>query len=199
VIRVYRRPVEEADLGALTKGRGSFARNVLMFTAPGTVVLLAAVYLISRSWLAATAIAGLFLVGSVTSNARFFRKVRDRRASGADRTMVEVMEVEATRVIDIEPQGSHGPAYCFFAGDGQAVLLVGQWLLERRKFPTLAFRLSRWVEDGQPIRIEAIGKKVKPEPSTVSLRGGYSNRDVEVFTARPDTLQQDLDAAFGRR
>jgi hypothetical protein len=196
---VYRRPVEAADLGALTKGRGSLARNILMLTAPVTVGLLAAVYVISRSWPAAAVIAGLFLVGSVTSNVRFFRKVRARTASGADGTLVEVMEVEASRVFDIEPQGSHGPAYCFFAGDGQAVLLVGQWLLERRKFPTLSFRLSRWSQDGTPIRIEAIGKKVKPEPSTVSLRGGYSNCDVEVFPASPDTLQRDLDTAFGRR
>jgi hypothetical protein len=117
-----------------------------------------------------------------------------RAKPGTDRSTVEVMEVEATRVLDVEHLGSHGPAYCFFTADGRALLLVGQWLM---RIP-VSFRLFRWVEDGQPIRIEATGRKAAPEHSTVGLQSHYSNGDIEIFRAQPQTLQQDLENAFGK-
>lgn len=142
-------------------------------------------------------ISGLAFVGSVISNVRFFRKVHAREASKVDVAAVEVLDVEASRVLDIDHVGDHGSAYCFFAGDGNAVLLVGQWLLKYRKFPSLSFRLARWSDSGEPIRIEVIGKKVKPEHSAIGLKDNYSHNDIEVFNASPDTLQQDLQNAFG--
>jgi hypothetical protein len=77
------------------------------------------------------------------------------------------------------------------------LLLVGQWSIQTPRFPSLSFRLFRWVEDGTPIRIEVIGSKTAPEPSTLALQSHYSNGDIEVFRAQPQTLQQDLENAFG--
>jgi hypothetical protein len=168
----------------------------LTVTLPIGAVLFVGMYLIVNSLLALT-LAGLFVLGSTWSNARFFKTAGAREKSGTERPTVEVMEVEATRVLDIEHLGSHGPAYCFFTGDGSALLSIGQWMMRFPKFPSLSFQLFRWVDDGKPIRIEVSGGTVEPEHSTIGLKSHYSNGDIEVFQAQPDTLQQDLENAFG--
>jgi len=45
-----------------------------------------------------------------------------------------------------------------------------------------------------------VGGRGRPgsEHSTVALQGHYSNGDIEVFRARPETLQEDLENAFGK-
>jgi hypothetical protein len=98
--------------------------------------------------------------------------------------------------LGVEPLGDHGPALVFFADNSKALLLVGQWLLEYRSFPSSSFRLYQWADTKEPIRIEPTGKRVKPEHSTVQLRPSYRLADVEVFEATPETLQHDLDRTF---
>ena len=198
MIRSYRRAADEADLKAMTHGKGSLVRNVMMVSLPMGFVLLLGMYWLTRSYVAALVVAGAVALGSIWSNVRFFRTVGERGTPGSEQSTVEVMEVESTRVLDIEHLGSHGPAYCFFTADGTALLLVGQWLLEFPRFPSLSFRLFRWADDGKPIRIEATGESIEPEQSTVALQGHYTNGDIEVFRAQPQTLQQDLESAFGR-
>jgi hypothetical protein len=80
-----------------------------------------------------------------------------------------------------------------------ALLLVGQWLLRYRSFPSKSFRLYQWADTRKPIRLEPTGRRIKPEHSTVQLRANYRLSDVEVFEATPETLQHDLDRAFERR
>ncbi len=109
------------------------------------------------------------------------------------------MEIQASRVLGIEPLGSHDPALVFFAGDGKALLLVGQWLLSYRSFPSTSFRLYQWADTKKPIRIEPTGRRISPEHSTVQLRPSYRFADVEVFEATPETLQNDLDRAFDKK
>jgi hypothetical protein len=198
MIRSYRRAADAEDLKAMTQGKGSPVRNILTVTFPIGVLLWLGTYWLARSAWPALVVAGAFVLGSVWSNARFFKTVGARAKPGTDRSTIEVMEVEATRVLDIEHLGSHGPAYCFFTVDGRAMLLVGQWLMQARRFPSLSFRLFRWVEDGTPIRIEVTGSRTAPEHSTVALQSHYSNGDIEVFRAQPQTLQQDLENAFGK-
>jgi hypothetical protein len=198
MIRIYNRAVDNTDLKEMTRGRGALFRNVLQVTLPIFLGLFLVVYFPFKSLMAAGMISGLFLIGSVVSNARFFREVRRRETSKKDKQAVQVMEVEAFRVFDIEHLGSHGPAYCFFVENGQALLLVGQWMLEYRRFPSLSFRLHRWSDSGKPIRVEVTGKRVKAEHSTVGLRQGYRNGDIEIFDAHPETLQEDLQKAFGQ-
>ena len=77
-------------------------------------------------------------------------------------------------------------------------MLIGQWLMRLPEFPSLSFRLFRWVDDGRPVRIEVTGTKIRLEHSTVGLQSHYSNGDIEVFRAQPHTLQQDLETAFGK-
>lgn len=198
MIRSYRRAADAEDLKAMTQGKGSPVRNVLTVTLPIGALLFLGMYWLARSVWPALVVASAFVLGSVWSNARFFRTVGARARPGTDRSTVEVLEVEATRVLDIEHLGSHGPAYCFFTADGRALLLVGQWLMRTPRFPALSFRLFRWVEDGTPIRIEVTGSKTAPEHATVALQSHYSNGDIEIFPAQPQTLQQDLENAFGK-
>jgi hypothetical protein len=198
MIRSYRRAADTADLKAMTQGKGSLVRNVVMVTLPMGFALFLGMYWLTRSYVAALVVAGVVASASIWSNVRFFRTVGERGRPGSEQSTVDVMEVEATQVLDIEHLGSHGPAYCFFTADGTALLLVGQWLMKVSRFPSLSFRLFRWAADGKPIRIEATGKTVEAEPSTVALQGHYRNGDVEVFRAQPQTLQQDLENAFGR-
>ncbi|HEX5959114.1 MAG TPA: hypothetical protein VFY92_10750 [Hyphomicrobiaceae bacterium] len=86
----------------------------------------------------------------------------------------------------------------FFSDDGKALLLVGQWLLSCRSFPSRSFRLYRWADTRKPIRIKSTGRRIRPEDSAACLRASHRLSDVEVFEATPETLQHDLDNAFGK-
>jgi hypothetical protein len=198
VIRTFHTSVDDRDVKAMTRGKGSLGRNLLLVSLPIALFLFAVVYVIWRSWVAASVIGGASLIASAWSNVRFFSKVRRRQAAHANSAAVEVTEVEASRIFDIEPLGSHGPAFVFFAGDGKALLLIGQWLLHYRSFPSTSFRLYQWADTKEPIRIEPTGRRVKPEHSTVQLHASYRLNDVELFEATPETLQHDLDRAFDK-
>jgi hypothetical protein len=200
VIRTFHTSADDRDFKAMTRGKGSLGRNLFLVCIPGALFLFALVYVISRRSLTAASVVGvLAFVASAWSNISFFTDVRRRKKAQADSQSVEVTEVQASRVVDIEPLGSHGPAWVFFAADGKALLLVGQWLLRCRSFPSTSFRLYQWAETKKPIRIEPTGRRVKPERSTVQLRSSYRLTDVEVFQATPETLQHDLDRAFDKR
>ena len=113
---------------------------------PGRALLFLGIYWLTRSYVAALVVAAAVALGSIWSNVRF-RTVGEQGRPGSEKSTVEVMEVEATRVVGIEHLGRHDPAYCFFTSDGTALL---------------------------------------------------RNGDIEVFRAQPQTLQQDLENAFGR-
>jgi hypothetical protein len=199
VIRTFQTSVDDRDLRAMMRGKGSPSRNLLLVSLPAALLLFAVVYVVCRSWLAASVVGVLLLTASAWSNGRFFSNVRRRQQSRADAGAVQVTEVEASRVLDIEPLGSHGPALAFFAADGRALLLAGQWLLGCRSFPSSSFRLYQWADTKKPIRIEPTGRRVKPEHSIAQLRPSYRLTDVEAFEATPETLQHDLDRAFDKR
>jgi len=199
MISIHHRAADDLDLEALTEGRGSLLRNVVTASLPGTAIVFGIVYLIWRSVMAAAVVGVGLFAGSLVSNIRFFRKVRLRQSLKADSTAVEVWEVSAQRVLDIEPLGDNAPALCFFTGDRKALLLVGQWLLEQDSFPALSFRLHRWRETQECIRIEVAGPQIEPEHSTVRLRSSHRFGKVELIEAGPETLQEDLDRALDRK
>ena len=195
MIRSFRQAAGPKDLHSLVPAGDSLGRNLLRGALPVSVVVFGVVYLVSRSpWLAG-GVAAVVFAASLKSNVSFFRDV-NRRKGSADPEAVEVIEVEASRVFDIEPLGSHGPAYVFFSDDGRALLLIGQWLLQRRKFPTQSFRLHRWADTGEPIRIMPSGGKIKPEQSNVRVPSSPRVPDIAIITAAAETLQDDLDRAF---
>ncbi|HEX6155397.1 MAG TPA: hypothetical protein VFZ54_05190, partial [Burkholderiales bacterium] len=105
----------------MTRGSGSLGRNLLFVSFPVSLFLLGVVYLLSRSLIAAAIVGALTFLASARSNVRFFTDVRRRQDSRADDRAVEVTEVQASRILDIEPLGSHGPAWVFFGDDGRAV------------------------------------------------------------------------------
>jgi len=198
VIRTSHASADDRDFKAMTRGKGSLGRNLALVYIPVALFLFALVYVVWRSLTAASIVGGLAFIASAWSNTRFFSDIRRRKDSRADSQSVEITEVHASRVLDIEPLGSHGPALVFFAADGNALLLVGQWLRGYRSFPSTSFRLYRWADTKKPIRIEPTGPRVKPEHSTVQLRPNYRLSDVETFKATPETLQDDLDRAFNK-
>ena len=103
-----------------------------------------------------------------------------------DDQAVEVIEVDASRVLDIEPlviMARHCASSV--VGEGKALLLIGQWLLEQRSFPSRAFRLHRWAHTRRLIPIESIGAEIIPEHSTVQLPSDSKIGDVELFGRTP--------------
>ena len=199
MIRTFHTSADDRDFRAMMRGRGSLGRNLFFVSFPVALFLFALVFLLWRSLIVASIVGVSAFLASVWSNVSFFTDVRRRQNSRLDGRAVEVTEVQASRVLDIEPLGSHGPAWVFFDDGGKALLLVGQWLLPFRSFPSRSFHLYRWADTKKPIRIKSIGRRVKPEHSTVRLRASYRLTDVEVFEATPETLQNDLDRAFGGR
>ncbi|SMC25570.1 hypothetical protein SAMN02745857_02216 [Andreprevotia lacus DSM 23236] len=194
-IEISRRAPVDDDFKALQQQGTSFGRAIsLALLVFG--VLAALIYWLSKSWLAASLIGGGLFASSVVSNWRFRQEQQRRRAMAADPQAVEVIEVAPLRVVDIQPLGSNGPALVFFGNDEQAVLVVGQWTAEFEPFPAAHFRIHRWADTGEPIRIECLGKLIVPESSSVALQPGYRFGYVEWFKASPETLQQDLALAF---
>lgn len=198
MLRTSYRAASERDFKAVTKGRGSLGRNLLVIAPLMTAVLFTLAYAFSHSVPVAGLVAGGILAASIASNLRFFRELTRRRQMVGNPHAVEVTEVTATRIMDIEPLGSHGPAFCFFVGDGKALLLVGQWLNECRSFPANSFLLHRWADTKKIIRIETSGQRNAAETITIRLRPTYRVKDIELFDATPETLQSDLDRAFDR-
>jgi hypothetical protein len=196
MIREYLAPADDDDLQAIAPPGTSIGRNFLLGTVPGTAIVAGIVYIVSRSLIATGVLGGAVLAASVVSNVRYFRDVGRRRTGKADERAVEVIEVEASSALDIEPLGSHGPAYVFFSSEGKALLLIGQWLLEQPSFPSLSFRVRRWADTGKPIRIEARGSEIEPKEAAVLVPSSPRVGDIELLDAREETLQQDLDAAF---
>lgn len=196
MLSTYRRPVDDLDLKSLTHEKGSFQRNVVTRTIPVTVIVFGVVYMLRRSILIAGAVAAALLVGSLTSNFRFFRYVKRRKSQKQDAAAVEVLEVSASNVLEVEPLGDNAPAYCFFVGGRKALLLVGQWLLRYEPFPAGVFRLHRWADTKQPIRIDSVEQPMKAEASAIRLRRTHRFGKVEILDASPETLQEDLDRSL---
>jgi hypothetical protein len=197
MLAISHRAANDLDLRAVTQGRGTLQRNVATLSAPAGIVVGGIAYAFSRSWWIAVA-AGVGLFGlSLCSNLMFFRRVRHCESLRADSTAVEVLEVSANRVLDVEVVGDNEPAFCFFVEERKALLVVGQWLHEYDFFPSKRFCLHLWSETKIPIRIDAIGPTAIPERSGVQLRTTYRTRKFELIDASPDTLQADLDSTFG--
>lgn len=195
MIRTSLVEADERDLQAMAPPANSPAQNFLSATLPISIVAFLVIYGVSRSpWIAGITAGGL-MAASIVSNVRFFRKVARRRLEQG-RLAVEAIDVEASRVFDIEPLGSSGPTFVFFAGDGKALLLSGQWLLEQPSFPTHSFRLRRWADTGKAIRIEARGPEIDPERSAIQVPYASRSKDTWLMDAAPDTLDQDLRRRF---
>ena len=197
-MRSYQRAANDLDVQALSVERGSLGRNIVIVSLPSAVIVFGVVYAMWRSVTTASIIAtGLFLA-SLLSNIRFFRSVKRRESLKKDATAVDVFDVSARHVLDLEPVGDNSPALCFFVGDGKALLLVGQWLLKYEAFPAESFRLHRWADSKKPIRIEVTGRALDAKQSGVRLRPSHRFGKIEVFDATPETLQADLDRVFVR-
>lgn len=196
MMTIHHRAATEQDLAALTQGRGSLARNLATVSLPVSAVVFAVVFAIWRSVpVAGAAAVGIFLA-SLVSNVSFFRRMQRRTALKTDAGAVEVLDVSASRVLEIEPIGDNAPAWCFFIDPNRALLLVGQWLLDYHVFPSSSFRLHCWANTRKPIRIESTGPALAAEHSAVQLRPAHHFRKIEVFDATRETLQQDLDRAL---
>jgi len=150
----------------------------------------------SRSVLVASIVSVTIFFLSVVSNYTFFSGIRSKRTRDNDNDRVELIEVEAADVIEIEHHGSHGPAHVFFSDDGKALLLVGQWQLDQVGFPAKKFTIFKWQETGDPIRVESQGPKIEPLVSAARLPSGRKIPDVAVFRGQLATIQDDLDLAF---
>jgi hypothetical protein len=200
MLRTYHRPADELDLKAFRYGKGALQRNLVTVAIPVTVIVFAGAYLLFRSVRIATAIAAVLFLASAASNLRFFRAIKRRHNLKEDANAVEVLEVSASAALDLEPIGDNAPAYCFFIGEGKALLLIGQWFLYD-SFPAREFRLHRWADTREPIRIDGIEQPIDAESSQVRLRSTHRFSKVEVIQADRRTLQEDLDRALvgGRR
>src|SRR5215831_19931697 len=119
MMTIYGRAANDLDVKALTDdGQGSPGRNLATVSFPVAAIAFGIVYSKWRSALAAGIFAmGLFLV-SLLSNIRFFRAIKRRKNMKKDANALEVLEVSASSVLELEPLGDDAPAFCFFVGEG---------------------------------------------------------------------------------
>jgi hypothetical protein len=199
MLKIHSRAADDQDLKAFAHGQVSVGRNIMLTLIPVCALVFGAVYLIWRSVWAASVTCIVLFTASSYSNISFFRDLNRRQTQKRDANAIEVLEVSASHVVDIEFLGDDGPALCFFVGGGKALLLVGQWLLDYDSFPSESFRLHRWSDTKRPIRIETTGKPIGAEKSNVTLRRTHKYGRAELIDATPSTLQQDLDLALSGR
>jgi hypothetical protein len=95
-------------------------RNLITVSLPVSVLIFAVAFLILRSLFFASVAAGCLFFASLSSGLAAFRKTQREMRMLGDSGAIEVMEVTAERVIDIEPVGDNGPAYCFLTGTQEA-------------------------------------------------------------------------------
>lgn len=188
---------DEGDLSSLTKVTGaSLAGNVgLAALAAGVIGLV--LYLLSGSVPWSVGVAGVFVAAAAYSNVGFFRDVERRKSLRGQGHGVERIQVDASSALDIEFMGDDGPAWVFFCDGGSALLLVGQWLLDDESMPSLSFQLRRWTDDFEPIRFVDCGPSVALEEAFIRLQPNMRYGMIERFEATPETLQADLERAFG--
>ena len=196
MIRSTFQSFSERDLQAETAGRGTPGKNLLVITVPVCAAIFAGLFLLTRSWWIAGIPALLFCGLSGVSNLLFAARMHRLRMLIGRENSVEAIEVEAVSAEDVEHLGSNGPAYCFFSEDGQALLLVGQWMLEAKQFPSLKFRLLRMADTGEPIRIESQAEEFIPPTYSTRLRTTYNISPVTRLQATPQNLQATLDSAL---
>jgi hypothetical protein len=173
-----------------------------------------------RPWapvVVAATVAGALLMLSV-----YHRDLGRLRQRLSEPDPVEVLEVRASRVLDVEAPGSTGPALCFELTNGQILLLYGQWLLDHstyraprpaddgnqdhfneldapHAFPSDHFVVHRWRGEARPFWIEVCGGYLPPVESPVRLGQAARARELEVFPGSIESLQADLDRALARR
>ncbi len=220
--RRYRRPTK-VDLQSPPTDRGPIAVDLgISFLVLGVGVF-TAIDLVTHKWWLAALVAGLLVTASFTSIIRHRRDLARRTVHGAEADPVEVIDVEANAALDIEAPGSTGPAVCLDVGNGQILMLYGQWLYDNQiyraprpeddlgdeywnglptphAFPATAFRLHRWDGSDQPFWIEILGDYLAPTETPIQLRCGSPETlpgPWEIFEGSLDTLQADLDRRFG--
>ena len=179
------------------------------------------VYVLTRSFIAAGVVSGVLLVLSSHSILGHQRDLKRREGRLAETDAIEVVEIRASRVLDVEAPGSTGPALCFELPDGQVLLLYGQWLFEHTLyraqrpvgdgnqerfnllddplgFPSDHFILHRWRGEVRPFWIEVCGGYLAVENSSVQLPRCATIPQVKVFAGTLSSLQRDIDYAFER-
>jgi hypothetical protein len=185
------------DLAIASHGSGSLGRNLALsfglFLGLGAFVWF---FTGSLAW--SIGLGGAPFALSVWGNLSHFRMLARRRERAATTPEVEILEVDARRVIEVEPAGDHEPAWLFVCDDGHLLLLVGQWLREQRGFPSLTFTFRRWADTGRPIRIEPRSPRVEPEPLWLALTGVHRPPHALLFSGDLDDLQASFDAALAR-
>ena len=190
----------------------------LTFAAAVSAGVFLLIWLPSRSVAAAAGVAGGLFALSAWSNLRQRSDVRALRRQLEAPDSVEVVEVRASRVLEVF--SPTGPGLCFDCGDGQLLLLAGQWLLEPalyrapepaddgnqdrfnllddpHGFPSEHFALHRWRGEARPFWIEVLGRYLAPPESSTPLpvAGDFA----EVLRGGIDTVQSDLERAFEAR
>lgn len=211
----YRKAAKE-DVLDPSRGPSTLVSSFLtsfLFLGCGVFAL---VYFVTRSPIAAGVVSGVLLALSVNSILAHHRDVKRRERRLAEPEPIEVIDVQASRVFEIEAPGSTGPALCFELEEGQVLLLYGQWLLEHTLyraprpvddgnqerfnlandpfgFPSDRFALHRWRGEARPFWIEVRGKYLAPESSPVQLPRRAKIREVEVLAGALGSLQRDIE------
>jgi hypothetical protein len=165
-------------------------------------------------------VSGVLLAASIYSILSHHRRIKQLERRLAEPEPIEVVEVHASRVFDLE--SPLGPALCFELSNREMLLIHGQWLLEHNLyraprplgdgnqerfnlsddpfgFPSGHFALHRWRGEVTPFWIQVIGAYMAPEALAVQLPTSAKMQKVEVFAGTFDSLQRDIDYAFGNK
>jgi hypothetical protein len=183
----------------------------------------AMIYVLTKSFVGAGILSGTVFAMSAFSILSHHGDIKRREGRLSETESIEMLEVKASEVSEIQAPGSSGPALCFESPEGQILLLYGQWLLEHSLyrasrpisdhenerfnnlddpfgFPSTEFILHRWRGEVRPFWIEVRGSYVAPTNSSgVELPKRAKIRDVEIFSGTLASLERDLDSAFGRQ
>jgi hypothetical protein len=109
MIRIYHRSADSKDIEAMTQGKGSLVWNIVTVTLPIGAILFGGLYPVAHSYVLALVVAGVFVLGSVWSNTKFFRTVGRRKISGPDARRFPARFGSRDGLAECQaPHGGHG-------------------------------------------------------------------------------------------
>jgi hypothetical protein len=116
----------------------------------------------------------LVLMAGVAAAVAFLRKQRRRsrrRHRELDAGRVEMLRVEAARLVEQEGDEGEGPIYFFGVGPDAILYLEGPWLYDHVTFPSSSFTLHRLPSSGEVLRLDVTGERLLPEATLPPGRG----------------------------
>lgn len=161
------------------------------------------------------ALTGWIIIAFIRGVKEIETRERHRARKDLESDMVQVLEVNHPRSIEIGALNDNAPILAMDIGDDVILYLQGQWLLDAEtysgecstddpdqetfnglpaplSYPSSGFTMTRTLNSGRVLSIQVDGVYQPPESLIEALKPEHDFRDSELFTGRLDDIAEIL-------